>query len=344
MRFSADESSRYNNAMGGMREIGARLGLSVATVSRGLRKDPLVRKETQELIEATARDMGYLWNPYVGELMSSIRRSGTPTFQGTVATLWAGGNSAESTDTQVALIVKGVMQGAKEHGLKVDEFWIDDHRPSALARILYHRGIEAVLMCGPATYPAKKLLEFPFADFAAVCVGWGLSDLQTHSVRFDYFHGMREALLRTAPTFDKRVAALWSGSTDRRANGMARAGFAVHHPGGMALADKLFFDRETLNPRRAATILKRHGVEALLVGSGISVPPEIAAIIPRKNWVEFRAPAPGHVFGWIDTQNLLMGLWGVEMLAAKLLQRRRGVPKFPQVVLVPPAWRSDRSA
>ena len=151
-------------------------------------------------------------------------------------------------------------------------------------------------------------------------------------------------MAQTTPAFGEHVAALWSGSTDHRANGMARAGFGVHHPGGMALADKLFFDSETLNVNRTVATLKRHGVKALVVGSGIVVPPAVAKIVPRQHWAVFRAPTAGRVFGLVDTQNVLMGLWGVEMLAAKLLHRQRGLPEFAQVVLVPPAWRPGGGA
>lgn len=329
--------------MSGMREIGEKLGVSVATVSRGLRKHASIKPETQVRIAEAAREMGYEWNPHVGELMSSIRRSRTASFQGTIATVWMGGKSAENSDPRVSLIRKGVQEGLALHGLKTDEFWIDEQRPAALARVLFHRGIEGALLCGPAFFSAESLKGFPFPEFSIVCVGWGLSQIKAHSVRFDYFEGVREAMARTAPVFGSAIAILWSGATDVRANGAAKASFMVNHPAGPAVAEKLYFEIESLNVKQAIAACRRHGVRALLIGSGIPVPSALEEVVPRSGWVEFRAPTTGKVFGWIDTQNILMGLWGVEILSSKLLQRSKGLPDFAQVLLVPPAWRSDES-
>jgi hypothetical protein len=327
-----------------MRDIGERLGLSVATVSRGLRGDPSVRAETRGKILAVAQELGYCLNPRVGELMSSIRRGDPGGLRGLIALVWVSGSRAAQNDRRFAEIRNGVVLGASEHGLNVDQFWMEEHRPRALARILFHRGIDGVLLCAPASRPGCKLVDFPLADFAVVCLGWGLSELQAPSARFDYFHGMRSALAEAGTVFGSRIAAVWSGATDLRAHGAARAGFLVHHPGGAALAAELFFDGEKLCRTETLKRLRQHQVQGLVVGAGLELPIWLARATALGHRVEFMPPGNRKIFGWIDTQNSLMGRWGAEMLAARMLGCRTGLRQYEPVTLVPPVWRGLESA
>ena len=53
----------------------------------------------------------------------------------------------------------------------------------------------------------------------------------------------------------------------------------------------------------------------------------------------FEHPGERKCFGWVDTQNSLLGQWGIELLAGKISRHESGVPESCKVVLVPPKWR-----
>ena len=46
----------------GLKDIAERMGVSVTTVARALKRSPLTSQETSERVEAVAREMGYVRN------------------------------------------------------------------------------------------------------------------------------------------------------------------------------------------------------------------------------------------------------------------------------------------
>lgn len=329
--------------MTGMRKIADDLGISVATVSRGLRRDPSVRESTRAAILKRAEEIGYELNSYVGDLMSSIRKGQSQTFKGNIGLLWGPSVPVTGDDPRLLQIQRGIQSSAERLGYMVDEFSLGQTNARSLSRILVNRGIDGVLVTVPAFSAQKAYLRFDFEKFCTVCLGWGLLRPALHTVRFDYFYAVRLALHHARHTFGNGIAALWDENTDRRAHSIARGAFVIHHPAGPTAGHKLFFDAKKMKENTTRALFAKHGIKCLLVERGVKIPDWISSIIPPEHLVLFKNPEESPCFGWIDTQNSLMGKWGAEILAAKLSLRESGIPETRQVLLVPPAWRRSQS-
>ena len=55
-------------------DVAKALHLSASTVSRGLKDNPLIKKETREKIKALAREMGYQPNKFASSLRQKKRK------------------------------------------------------------------------------------------------------------------------------------------------------------------------------------------------------------------------------------------------------------------------------
>jgi len=189
-----------------------------------------------------------------------------------------------------------------------------------------NRGVEGLLITVPAFTARKAFLRFEFEKFTTVFLGRSLLRPVMHSVRFDYFHGMRLALHHTRHALDDRIASVRDESTNRRSHSIARGAYITHHPAGAAKAGRLFLAANGLDQKNTMAPLERQKIEALLVGGGVKLPAWLAEFVPPVNRIYFKDPGPEPSFGWIDTQNYLLSLWGSELIASKLRQHEKGIP------------------
>lgn len=337
-QLHANEASEGGSVAGdrkaaSMRDIARSLGISVATVSRALRNDPAVQESTRLVIEREAARLGYRRNAFVGNFMSSIRNSTSNHFKGNLGLIW--GKQADASDHRLSQIKEGVVARVEELGFSLSEFDLTSHKPQSISRILYNRGISGVLIAVPSFSSGKVYLRFDFSRFSCVALGWGLFRPLLHTVRFDYFQAVRLALHHARHRFGENIAAVWDETTDLRSHRAAQASFVIHHPSGPARAHKLFLTSKTLTP----AAIRRHKIECLLVTAGITLPKWVSDEIPDNHLVRFKHPGKQACFGWVDTQNTLLGKWGVDLLTSKLSGHERGIPESCQVMLVPPKWR-----
>jgi len=230
-----------------------------------------------------------------------------------------------------------VTSRAGELGYSLSEFDLGTYKNQSLARILYSRGISGVIVAVPSFASGKVYLRFDFSSFSCVAIGWGLFRPMLHTVRFDYFQAVRLALHHVRHRFGGCVAAVWDETTDLRSHRAAQASFVIHHADGPAQAHKLFLNSKTL----ARKVIRSHRIKCLLVSAGMTLPAWVADEIPDAQIVRFEHPGKRDCFGWVDTQNTLLGKWGVDLLASKLSLHERGIPESCQVMLVPPKWRKS---
>ena len=324
--------------MTSIRDISAATKLSVATVSRALRNDPKVSQATRESVLLTAKKMGYTVNPYVGQMMSSLRRSQGSTFRGNMAIVWKNSLSSLSNDARLQQSMCGARTRAKELGYLLDEFDIASYKPEALERVIYNRGIQGIMFFMPAYVGAKVRVRMNLDHFACVSLGWGLWLPHLDSVKADYYQLIRLALHHARHEFKDKIAAIWDMKTDRAAHNAGSASFLIHHPGGPAVASELFFSRHHLTERAFAKAAKKHGLRCLLLSSSFTPPDWLSKYVPEQNWIWFCDPGAVPHYGRIDVQNDLVGRWGVDLLAAKIQMSNFGVPSQCQSVLVPPRW------
>jgi len=321
-----------------LKEIAGAAGVSKATVSRALRGDPAVKLETRDRILAAAKKFGYASNPYVGRVMSKMRRQQSKTFRGNLGLIWPAQIPGPRADRRLLIIQSSVRQRADELGYTINEFSSAERSPESLMQLLWHQGIQGVLIAAPSFHTCKAYVRFNLKEFCCVVLGSGLIHPPLHTVRFDYFQAMRIALHHARHTFGSGIAAVWDGQTNRRSNHSSRASFIINHPGGVSLGAELFLDQNTLTLKMLRLLVKRYKIQCLICESAVVLPEGAEDLVPPENFITFKRPRGKSFFGWIDTRNELLGSWAVEMLANKLGQWETGLPEACETLLVPPRW------
>ena len=321
-----------------IRKLAAATGLSVATVSKALRHDPKVRPATREVVLHAALKIGYSPNPFVGQMMASMRRRNTSSFRGNVALIWKDSFPGIAADIRRTHVIKGVMERAEELGYQIDEFELAANKPESLRRILQARGIRGVLIFMPSFSGAKIRFRMNLDSFSCVSLGWGVWSPELDSVRADYFQMFRLAIHHTRHRFQGRIAAIWDIRTDNAAHNIGRASFVINHPAGPAIASNLFLSWNDLSETAFAKVVKKYDVHCLLLGSSVEPPDWLEHYVPMMNWVWCRDPGKVRHFGQIDPQNSLTGRLGFNLLAAKIQMNEYGVPSQCYNVMVPPRW------
>lgn len=103
-----------------LRALAALAGVAVSTVSRALHDDRVISVRVRRRLHALARRHGYEMNPLVGQVYSEARTGrgfrhlGTPAYE--TATWWR-------THPTLCGFHEGVVERARQMGLRVDEFW-----------------------------------------------------------------------------------------------------------------------------------------------------------------------------------------------------------------------------
>jgi hypothetical protein len=195
------------------------------------------------------------------------------------------------------------------------------------------------LIVAPALQGELTKLDLDLGNLSCVSVGAALNSPSLHRIRVDYFEGVRLALAEATKLVGGPVAALWNDLTDEVAHRAARAAFITHHSEGLNTADRLFLTPACLRSRDTPSFLKNNRIKGLIIESSMDCPAWLEALVPPHRQVLFRRPPVNRdCLGWIDTQNRLLGSWGLDFLAAKIHQREHGIPTLRQELLVPPIW------
>lgn len=127
-------------------DVARAAGLSRATVSYALRRDPKIPAPTAARVQQLAMDLGYRPNLRIKSLMSAIRQRHASPRREPLAFVWL------RTPRQITKLAPhllyfseairaGARRRAEELGCTIDEFWLDDGdmRPERLNQILRAR-------------------------------------------------------------------------------------------------------------------------------------------------------------------------------------------------------------
>jgi len=328
-----------------LRAIAKAVQLSVATVSRALRNDPSVANETAARVKEAARKLGYQFNPHVGALMSSLRRSQGQAFQGSLALIWVDLSPRNPTHQEMLPIQAAARKRAGELGYVLDEFVLKDHRPAKLLQILKSRNTQGILFSPSYNPYGRTHLRIPLDTFAVVGMGWAITYPPLYTVRLDQYQAMALAMHHARHGFKKKgIAALCDSSGLRRASYVMRASFLLSHPAGAAVASSLFFESRSLKKEVVSVLFKRHNVQTLIAQRESDCPTWLDSLVPPSNRIYLEKPRPAGVCrGWIDRHYSLVGQWGIETLIGLIQRGEKGIPATPQILLVPPRWVSGNA-
>lgn len=164
--------------MPNQRAIAAELGLTQATVSMALRKDPSISLETRQKVEETAERLGYKLNPYVASLMSRIRAGKPAPERGSIAVLYDCEKPQDWMGTETFMAQhSGIVKKAADLGFQVDTICVraPNMVPSRIERMLHARGINGVVLPGSRKSAGENIsLRWERYSVAAIAYDWAL--------------------------------------------------------------------------------------------------------------------------------------------------------------------------
>jgi LacI family transcriptional regulator len=332
-----------------MKDIAKTAGVSKTAVSLALRNDPQISEAQRSRIQKIARELGYVRNPKIGELMSQMRSAGDSSRLGTLALI----NCNQDIDAflnhpTIPNYVRGCKHRATELGYATDTFWL--HQPNLSAQrwitILRSRGISGLVLIGMMRQ--NRIPEFfkPVIDaFPATVTGvrtrrpaLSFSCADHHMLTLQAFERtIACGYMRPALVLEKAIDEL----VEHRFTSAFATGQRLHLPLESRIPHFLDFDRAKSDPTLFFQWMKEFKPDAILtlysvvekwvLDLGLKVPDQIGLV-----QLEWRSQKP-HWAG-MDQHNNVCGEAAVDMLINMIYNGERGFPSFPRATLIGATW------
>jgi LacI family transcriptional regulator len=327
-----------------IKDIAQEAGVSLMTVSRALRKQPVVSTKLKARIQEIADRLGYQPNPLVSALMSQ-RRAGKPAhYNLKLGYITQFPTRAGWKKIRIfGQFYDGAALGAARHGYQLEEFWLTEPgmTPQRMSKILITRNIHGLIIA-PMPLPGT-CVDFLWEHFSAVAIAYSLVEPGLHRIAHNHFNSMRLIMQKLWERGYRRPGLAMRRSLDER----------IHHQwlGGLLAEQKVLFKsppvqpflvsdedwtetnfRKWLDRARPDVIIGHHlYMEEWLQNSNRRVPEDIGLVnvdcpsrTGRASGIYENAPEIGEAAS--------------DSLVAILQRNERGVPDLPRTVLIQGVW------
>lgn len=324
--------------------IAQRAGVSLATVSYALRKNPKISAATRDAVLRAADSLGYRPNPRVASLMAHIRGGRTGAARECLAFVWVHTTRAESrANPFLRSVLAGARQRAAQLGFALEEFWTSDDGMTdrRLGQILRARGITGVILSPVTTAEAALTLDWDWSCFAAAVIGNVTWAPELHHAGHHHFLGMRLALGELAQAGLTRPAAVIERDANERSKHAWEAAFLTHHRDVRA-APRLIRIAGVEEAAATAAWLRTLKADALLVSANALLDnpvllPACARLGLRVFTLHWEGPRAGVAGGVEQCYDRIAG-HAVDLVATQLNANEAGVPELPCWMLFPGRW------
>ncbi len=334
--------------------IAKEAGVSISTVSRALRNNPLVSGETGKRIQEIARRLHYAPNPYVSALMSHLRTARPIPYQANIAIV---DTLHGQEDWKAFTVQRNFQTGAEDRalqlGYKLERFWAGgaEANDKHLSRVLLSRGIRGVLIPPLRDYSTSgKDIPLQYEEFACVTLGSKVVDPGFHFATNDqYATGLlaHDRLLdlgyqrvgMAIPDYvecivEQRFSAGFRNALERRGSATPRQ--AVLRYGQGADGKKKFLQWvATFKPDAICSTFPI--VREWLKDIKMRVPEDIAVAL-----LDWDANIPG--WAGVDQKSQLVGAAAVDLLVQLLHRNELNVPASPFGLAIEGSWVDGRTA
>lgn len=327
-------------------EVARRAGVSRAAVSYALRDDPNIAAATRERIRKAADALGYRPDPTLAKLMAHLHGGREGRYAGKIALL----NVHEHADywrntAALADFRKSAERRAAELGYETEEFWLHEpgRSPRRLAQMLVARGIRGLLVGSTGRHGSA--VDFPWAKFAAVTVGYSVATPALHRVVTHHYRNTRLAIRKATEAGYSKIGFVANRSAEAAMENLHLAAFLAWRAerpeadrvpplfvgGGEAGELRRWFDEW-----KPEVVLTTAAEAADLAAARMGAPGDMA-------WVNLLLwDTAGGVAG-VRPGYERLGVAAVNLLAGQLLHDEWGVPADPKIVMVEGRWHDGAS-
>jgi len=339
-----------------MKDIAARVGCSVSTVSRALRDDPRISSAVRVRIQKKAESLGYVWDRQTSRTMARFRAkaTGESAAPEPIALVHAQERRYERQDPLG--FWTALTHAADSLGFSIQEFALDggsgDIAKSGrrLSRVLLNRGIRGMVLF-PFYQPDIRHWELDWDAFSMVAVGSSPDQPYIDRVDLSDYEDAIRCLKEIAGRGYRRIGLTSSEDSERHTGGVFVAAyryFMETHPELEAVPvlrmtgrnrqrcrpeDRKDFEAWFKTNQPDAILTSHHGIRDWLADMGKRVPDDLglATLWPEKGWsgIEF-------------TSETLMRP-ALEHLRGKLATNERGPTSAPRRLLIRSPWREGET-
>lgn len=331
-----------------IKDVAATVGVSSATVSLALRRDPRIAEATAEKVRQAAEELGYVPDPHLSQLMGYLQK-GKAHGEGSVIAVLTDFSEAEVREhAYLSRILEGIEERCGHLGYGASFFATS--KAMSLKRI--HQIIEARGIHGLVVMPFRERLYsldgFDFSRLAAVAVGYGLQSPPLHRAASQQTHAAMRVTEAVLERGYRRIGMVISREIDVRTQHRYLAGFlgrtasALHGETGEPVPPLLC---EELEPGELKAWIRQYRVEAIV--SSIREMPDMLdriRIRPGKNIGLAMIDYPGgQSLARMEVPHRSLGKAAVNLVHGMLAIHEQGLPEEASVLAVPGTWRDGPS-
>ena len=321
--------------------------LSPAAVSLALRDSPKISAATKKRVRKLAERTGYRADAKVVAMMSHLRKPHALRQAACFGVISFYDHPRPWENSRhLTRIFQGMTKRADELGYRLEPIWLRE--PGMTYRrvrdILATRAIEGLLCFGSPDFAQ----EFPdeLGGFAVVTVGLSIRTPQ-HRVTSHFYNDTINALNRVHRLGYRRPGLLVGTYEEGRsalAHSSAYLGWCESNLGARAALPVLRL--ATVEKKPVLEWLEAHQPDVLLFVNLPDTIPQLRAVLRaqrRRVPAELGVAVLSHIvegggFSGLQQNQLLMGAWAVELLAARIANRDLGIPANPRIEMVESEW------
>jgi len=179
-----------------IRDIARHVGVHHSTVSRALRNDRRLSRETIDRVNAAAKQLEYCPNPMLSALMAYRQQKSKIAFKSTLGWITNYPTRDGWKEYEKIGYFRGAKRRAESLGYQIDEFWLNEPGMTQrrVTQILLARNIQGLLFIPQPRSRAHVRLDW--SKFSAVTFGHTMAIPVLHSVDNNHFRSMSTLMLQ----------------------------------------------------------------------------------------------------------------------------------------------------
>lgn len=327
------------------KDIAARAGVHITTVSLALRDSPRLPEETRIRIRQMAEEMGYAPDPMLSALTAYRKSAKVSRYQGTLAWL----NTILRPEPDNLGYKDGAMARCAELGYVLEEFRVADMPLPRISRVLRARNITGILL--PPQPGRLTHINFDWENFSAISFGYSLARPRLHVVTNAQYRSVHIAIRAMRARGYRRIGFATVQATDVRTDRNFSSGYlAEQRRYNEKYSVPMFIYDDVADARRKHFVkdfglwYKAHKPDAVLSLDG-----EISGALAELG---IKAETCGHAslmtsptgdLAGVYQNGPMIGRTAVDFLVGMIHRNERGIPSVPLYILVDSTWRDAPS-